>query len=110
MWLPIEAIKKSNADPVLSPNHYELLQKRVAQAASAEIAKIKGGRVPHVELAQPDSSKGDDGKHVDWSDDKQATAAYRREKAAKAQWHDGENSRAERRVTGENLNPRPLSP
>ena len=105
----IEAIHKANASPTLSPTHYADLQKRVALANAAEIAKIKGGRVPHVELAQPDS-KDDDGKDIDWSDDKIATLHYRAEKARKAQNHDGENSRPARPMTGENLNPRPLSP
>ena len=107
---PVEAIHKSNADPVLAPNHYELLQKRVAAANAIEIAKIKG-KVPHAGLAQPDSSKDkDDDKDIDWSDDKIATLHYRAEKARKAQNHDGENSRPARPMTGENLNPRPLSP
>jgi len=43
-----------------------------------------------------------------------ASKAHWDEQAAKAQSdqssHNGENARAERRMTGENLNPRPLSP
>jgi hypothetical protein len=63
--------------------------------------------------------------NVDWNDDKQATAAYRAEKARKAESaagdaarssesdvgsHQGENTRGRRRVSGASINPKPLSP
>jgi len=79
---PIGAIHKANASATLSPTHYADLMKRVADANNAEIAKSKG-KVPVVEHASTDD------KDVDWSDDKQATAAYRREQAAKASGRSG---------------------
>jgi hypothetical protein len=119
---PISAIHKSNASPVLAKNHYESLMRRVADASAAEIAKIKG-KVPHVEHAQPDSSKDDD-KDVNWLDDKEASAAHRCEQAAKAQGqHHGDNrpdrfsTRSEDNLNGEprrletqadRMNPKPL--
>jgi hypothetical protein len=110
---PIAEIRKANADPVLSSNHYAELMKRYAAHNAAEIAKV---RQPRVELAQPD---GDDDGPVDWSDDKAATRAYRKEQAAKASGANGPpnaqdrfstrtetgiNDGKPRQVTGANVN------
>jgi hypothetical protein len=70
-------------------------------------------RNPKPVLAQPDSddSSGD----VDWNDDKQATKAYRAEKARKLREsdqssHQDENGRRRRAVTGAGVNGKPISP
>jgi hypothetical protein len=54
---------------------------------------------------------------IDWNDDKQATAAYRKEKAAKAGpqqsdqgSHQTENRRRRRPLTANDLNGDPISP
>jgi hypothetical protein len=57
---PVAEIHKSNVSTTLAPDHYATLMKRVAQANAAEIAKIKGGDVPHVDHAQPDDDGDDD--------------------------------------------------
>jgi hypothetical protein len=123
---PIEAIHKANHDPVLASDHYTQLMKRVAQASSNEIAKVKGTR-PKVVHAQPDSDKApdDDGEPLD-----KKIARIMREKgwgvdkfdlAASQAINDGPrrfattsetdlNGGSPRQVTGANLNPRPLSP
>jgi hypothetical protein len=61
---------------------YEKMQKR-------------GGDVPKVRHAEP----------VDWNDDKQATAAYRKEKASYLEQHEaGRTNQSRRRMTAGNLN------
>jgi hypothetical protein len=110
-----ESIHKLNAEPELRRDHYAELMKRYAAHNAAEIAKV---RQPKVEHAQPD----DDGP-IDWSDDKAATRAYRKEQAAKASGRQGPpnaqdrfsttsetdlNGGTPRQVSGANINPRPL--
>jgi hypothetical protein len=65
------------------------------------------GDVPKVLHAEP-GDKNDGMDSVDWNDDKQATAVYRKEKAAKRESdqgsHQDENRRGRRGMTSARLN------
>jgi len=104
----VSLLRKSNAEPTLAPDHYEQLMKRSAISNALEVFRIKqefskgraidanSGSNPAAQAAAADEAR--DWSKIDWNDDKQASAAHRREKRMKEE------------MLGTHLNPKSISP
>jgi hypothetical protein len=92
-------------------DHYTKMQTDTALGNAHEVAKSRASTARYFQSKPGDNGDGMD--NIDWSDDKQATAAYRAEKARKEGdqgSHEDKNTRARRKQTGEHINPGPVSP
>jgi hypothetical protein len=87
---------------------------RTSIAREYDLQKSEGYTTAEYYQRTP-GSNGDGMDRIDWSSDVEATKAYRAEKAAKElaseRHNEGRlNTGSERRVSGANVNPKPLSP
>jgi hypothetical protein len=112
----VGSVHKLNAEPELRSDHYSELMKRVAARDAAEIAKVRAPRVQH---AQPDTDTETMAEKIarymkaglNW--DQAATKAMGPPNAQERFATTSEtdiNGGSPRRVSGANINPRPLSP